>query len=149
MKRTYLGVEQMDYIDDLIITRMKSVIEGDKTGISKDVEWQGGGSFVYCELAKCNQHFVDETIAAKSDEDLMVLLERVLKTGFISSKVNPANIAANATDFEALSIDDKKRFILELLDKNMLYVNLCDLDDESSNKRCGQGFHTQLLRIGG
>lgn len=130
MKRTYLGVEQMDYIDDLIITRMKSVIEGDKTGISKDVEWQGGGSFVYCELAKCNQHFVDKTNAAKADEDLIALLERVLKTGFISSMVNPANISANAADFEVLSFDDKKRFILELLDKNMLYVNLCDLDDE-------------------
>lgn len=30
----------------------------------------------------------------------------------------------------AVTIENKKRFILELLDKNMLYVNLCDLDDE-------------------
>ena len=29
----------------------------------------------------------------------------------------------------ALSIDDQKRFLMELLDKNMLYVNLCDMDD--------------------
>ncbi len=57
-------------------------------------------------------------------------MECVLATGFISSKVNPVEIADAATDFEALSIEDKKRFILELLDKNMLYVNLCDLDDE-------------------
>ena len=130
MGRRYIGVEQMDYIETITVERLKKVIEGEQGGISKAVNWQGGGAFVYCELAKCNQHFVDETIAAKSDEDLMALLERVLKTGFISSKVNPAEIAANATDFEALSIDDKKRFILELLDKNMLYVNLCDLDDE-------------------
>jgi adenine-specific DNA-methyltransferase len=130
MGRRYIGVEQMDYIETITVERLKKVIEGEQGGISKAVNWQGGGSFVYCELAKCNQHFVDETIAAKSDEDLMAILERVLKTGFISSKVNPANIAANSTDFEALSIDDKKRFILELLDKNMLYVNLCDLDDE-------------------
>lgn len=130
MKRIYLGVEQMDYIDDLIITRMRSVLAGDKTGISKDVDWQGGGSFVYCELAKFNQHYVDEVTATKTDTDLTALLERILSTGFISSKVNPAEIAGAAADFEALSIEDKKRFILELLDKNMLYVNLCDLDDE-------------------
>lgn len=38
----------------------------------------------------------------------------------------------------AVTIENKKRFILELLDKNMLYVNLCDLDDEEcgiSDKR--------------
>lgn len=118
--RRFILIEQMDYIESDTLPRNIAIMKS----IAPTT------SIVYCELAKCNQHFVDETIAAKSDEDLMALLERVLKTGFISSKVNPANIAANATDFEALSIDDKKRFILELLDKNMLYVNLCDLDDE-------------------
>ena len=34
-----------------------------------------------------------------------------------------------AGDFAALSLPDQKRFLLELLDKNMLYVNLCDLED--------------------
>jgi len=69
-------------------------------------------------------------MSAKTDADLADLLARVLASGFISSKVNPSDIAGAAADFEALSIEDKKRFILELLDKNMLYVNLCDLDDE-------------------
>lgn len=85
---------------------------------------------MYCELAKCNQHFVDEVAAAKTDGDLTALLARVLKNGFISHRVNPADIDEAAEDFEALSLEDKKRFILELLDKNMLYVNLSDLDDE-------------------
>lgn len=129
MGRQYIGVEQMDYIDELTITRLKNVLKGDSTGISKAVNWQGGGSFVYCELAKCNQRFVDEVARVKTDSELTTLLNNVLDTGFISSKVNPAEIAG-AADFEALSIDDKKRFILEILDKNMLYVNLCDLDDK-------------------
>lgn len=74
--------------------------------------------------------YIEEVTAAKTDTDLTALLERILSTSFISSKVNPAEIAGAAADFEALSVEDKKRFILELLDKNMLYVNLCDLDDE-------------------
>jgi adenine-specific DNA-methyltransferase len=130
MGRRYIGVEQMDYIDDLTITRLKNVINGDTTGISKTIGWRGGGSFVYCELATCNQHFADAIEIAGTDAELSKLLNQVVQTGFISSKVNPAEITANATDFEALSIDDKKRFLMELLDMNMLYVNLSDLDDE-------------------
>ncbi|MDR1832344.1 MAG: site-specific DNA-methyltransferase [Fusobacteriaceae bacterium] len=130
LKRQYIGVEQMDYIETLSIERLKQVITGDATSVSRSNDWQGGGSFVYCELAKSNQRFVDEAMSAKTDADLTALLERVIATGFISSKVNPSDIAGATADFEALSIEDKKRFILELLDKNMLYVNLCDLEDE-------------------
>ena len=129
MGRRYIGIEQMDYIQSISCERLKKVILGEQTGISEITSWQGGGSFVYCELAKCNQLFVDEVMAAKTDEELKELLERVLNTGFISVKVNPADIRESVTDFDALPTDDKKRFIMELLDKNMLYVNLCDLDD--------------------
>jgi len=50
MNRRYLGVEQMDYIHDIPIKRLKKVIHGEQGGISKTVNWQGGGSFVYAEL---------------------------------------------------------------------------------------------------
>jgi len=50
--------------------------------------------------------------------------------GFVSAKINPSDIRAAATSFSELDFEEKKRFLIELLDKNMLYVNLCDLDDE-------------------
>lgn len=128
--RGFIGVEQMDYVDTFSIPRLRKVVEGEQGGISQAAKWNGGGSFVYCELAKCNQRFTDEATIAKTDADLTALLDRVLATGFISSKVNPSKISKVSADFEALSFEDKRRFILELLDKNMLYVNLCDLDDE-------------------
>ena len=34
-------------------------------------------------------------------------------------------------DFTELSLDDKKRFLMEMLDKNQLYVNYCDMEDET------------------
>lgn len=128
--RRYIGIEQLDYGDNDCVVRLSNVINGDSSGISKAVNWQGGGSFICCELAKLNQSFADSVIEAKNAADLTTSLDRILSTGFISSKVNPAEIAGATANFEALSIEDKKRFILELLDKNMLYVNLCDLDDE-------------------
>jgi len=50
MGRRYIGIEQMDYIEDISVERMKKVIEGEQGGISKSVEWKGGGSFIYAEL---------------------------------------------------------------------------------------------------
>jgi adenine-specific DNA-methyltransferase len=133
MKRRYIGIEQMDYIETVTIERLKKVLGGEQSGISQSANWHGGGSFVYCELAKSNQNFVEAAERATTDEELTDLLSQILKTGFISSKVNPADINDNADDFAALSIDDKKRFIIELLDKNMLYVNLSDIDDGEYN----------------
>jgi len=130
MRRGYIGIEQMEYIDDLVVTRLKEVIVGERNGISKDVNWKGGGSFVYCELAKCNQNFVDKVNAAKSDKEAIALLDEVLATGFISHKIFPSDISEAADEFADLSLTDKKRFILELLDNNMLYVNLCDMNDK-------------------
>lgn len=128
--RRYIGVEQLDYGDDDSIVRLNSVIKGDTTGISKAVNWEDGGSFVYCELAKLNQNFVEEIQAASETTALKDIYSRMVKSGFISCKVNPADIDAAASDFESLSLGNQKHFLMELLDKNLLYVNYCDMDDE-------------------
>ena len=126
----YIGCEQMDYGQNDVVVRLQNVINGDTTGISKAVNWQGGGSFVYCELAKLNHTIVEEIEAAADDAALSDIYSRMVKSGFISYKVNPADIDAAADDYAALSLDDKKRFLMEILDKNLLYVNYCDIDDE-------------------
>ena len=118
--RRFILVEQMDYIKTATIPRLKAVINKNNCG-----------SFVYCELAKLNQNYVDKIESATTDAELVALLAEILKTDFISCKVNPAEIKENAKSFEELSVDDKKRFLMELLDKNQLYVNYCDIDDEN------------------
>jgi adenine-specific DNA-methyltransferase len=130
MNRRFILCEQLDRHIDICVNRLGKVMEGEQSGISRKNNWQGGGSFVCCGLAKLNQLFADDVAAAGTDAELAGILERTLSSGFISSKVNPADISNAAADFAALSTEDKKRFILELLDKNMLYVNLSDLDDE-------------------
>lgn len=126
----YIGCEQLDYGKNDVVVRLQNVINGDSTGISKAVNWQGGGSFVYCELAKLNQTIVEEIEAATDDATLSDIYGRMVKSGFISYKVNPADIDAAVDDYAALSLEDKKRFLMEILDKNLLYVNYCDIDDE-------------------
>lgn len=131
MNRRYIGVDQMDYIERLAVERLKKVIDGEQGGISSALNWQGGGSFVYCELAKLNQKYVDCIEAATEASELIDLWNEMKENAFISYKVNPKDIDNAVTDFEALSLDEQKRLLMELLDKNQLYVNYCDIDDET------------------
>ena len=131
MGRKYIGVDQMDYIEDVAVERLQKVINGENGGVSQVVNWQGGGSFVYCELAKLNQNFVDSIEKAVTDKELVELYTEILETDFISYSVSPKNIDTNSEDFIKLSIVEKKKLLMELLDKNQLYVNYCDIDDET------------------
>lgn len=129
MNRRYIGIEQMDYIENISCERLKKVIEGEQGGISKSVNWQGGGSFVYCELAKANQQFADDIEHASSSEELATIWEKMQETGFLSWKVNPKEIDANAEDFTTLAIEDQKSFLIECLDKNLLYIPYTEIDN--------------------
>lgn len=130
MNRKFIGLEQMEYIHSVSIPRLIKVMQGEQTGISSDVNWQGGGSFVYCELAKLNQNYVEQIEQAQDDEKLSSIWSEMKSTGFISSYVNPKEIDPTADNFMTLSFEDKQRLFIALLDKNQLYVNYCDIDDE-------------------
>lgn len=131
LHRQYILCEQLNKHIDIILRRLEKVVHGEQSGISKHNNWQGGGSFVYCELAKLNLKYVEDIQAAATDADIVTIWHEMLKTGFISCKVNPKDIDMEDVDFTELSLDDKKRFLMELLDKNQLYVNYCDIDDET------------------
>ena len=128
MNRQYIGIEQLDYGKNDSKIRLKNVIDGDKTGISKAVGWQGGGSFVYCELAKANDKFADEIEQAETTEQLKDIWGRMKATDYLNYKVDIKEVDANAESFDGLSLEDQKRFLIECLDKNLLYVALSDID---------------------
>lgn len=126
----YIGCEQLDYEVNDPTQRLKNVVNGDQTGISKAVDWQGGGSFVYCELAKLNQNYVEQIQVARDGSALSAIWTEMQSTGFISNSVIPQEIDTNSSDFQSLSFVDKQRLLVALLDKNQLYINYCDIDDQ-------------------
>ena len=129
MGRRYIGIEQMDYVKDVTKKRLQKVIEGEQGGISEEVEWKGGGSFVYAELKKSNQQWVDDIRDAEDEKALSAIWEKMKEKAFISYKVNPKDIDENAEEFSQLSLEGQKRFLIEVLDKNLLYVNYSEIDD--------------------
>ena len=131
--RNFIVCEQMDKHIDIMLRRLQKAMEGEQSGVSRKNQWQGGGSFVYCELAKLNQTIVEKIEDAKDEYTLSQIYDKMLLSGFISHKVDPKDIKEGAEEYQSLSLDEKKRFLMEILDKNLLYVNYCDIDDEEFN----------------
>ena len=131
MKRQYIGLEQMDYIQTFTCNRLLKIIEGDQTGISKSVNWQGGGEFVYLELKKYNQAFIEQIEEAKTTEELSQVWEQMKEKSFLNYNVDIQKQEAHLEEFKALPLTDQKQHLCELLDKNQLYVNRSALEDEA------------------
>jgi adenine-specific DNA-methyltransferase len=127
--RQYIGLEQLDYGENDSIERLKKVINGDTTGISKPVNWQGGGSFVYLELKKYNQFFIEQIEEAKDTKKLLKIWEQMKAKSFLNYNVDIKKQDEHLDEFKALSLTEQKRHLCELLDKNQLYVNLSSLND--------------------
>ncbi|HHK8641505.1 DNA methyltransferase [Vibrio parahaemolyticus] len=133
LNRRYIGVEQMDYINEISVPRLQNVISGDdQQGISKDVNWQGGGSFVYCELADLASKFSDLIEQAQTTEQLIVVWNDLKNSANLSYKVDPALFDENREAFNALEISEQKKLLIEFIDKNQLYVNYSEIDDKTN-----------------
>jgi len=128
MGRQYIGIEQLYYGDNDSIKRMQAVINGDKTGISENENWQGSGSFVYCNIRNDANKF-REKVQYADDKKMDDLLDEVLHSSFLSYRIDAKNHNIKLGDFHKLSLADKKHVLLDLIDNNTLYLNYSEIDD--------------------
>tara|TARA_B110000211_G_C14065729_1_gene547564 strand:+ start:63 stop:2030 length:1968 start_codon:yes stop_codon:yes gene_type:complete len=131
MGRRYIGIEQLDYGKNDALERLKNVVSGDQTGVSKNLGWDRGGSFIACELLKLNETYVEKIILSTSTKELISIWNEIQEKALISYKIIPQNFDQNIDQFESLQFEDQKRFLIEVLDKNMLYVPLSEIEDQS------------------
>ena len=151
--RQYIGIEQLDYGENDSITRLQNVINGDQSGISKAVNYQGGGEFIYCELMKYNEAYMDKIQAAKTCEELVELWRDIAGTSFLNWYVNPEMPEEAVSDFIEIGksengLEKQRKLLAELLNKNQLYVNLSEIEDADFNvseedKKLNQLFHEE------
>jgi len=118
--RSFVLIEQMDYIQSITAPRIKEVFKRNKSD----------DSFVYMELAKWNEEWIEKIEKSKTNKELVKLWDEMKEFAFLSYKVDPKNVDANAKDFVDLSIADQKKFLIECLDKNQLYINLSEIEDK-------------------
>jgi adenine-specific DNA-methyltransferase len=148
LDRKFIGVEQLDYENNDGVHRLINTIEGEQSGISKAVNWNGGGSFIYCELMEWNEAYNSQIKKAKTSRELIAIWEEMQSKAFISYKVDPKAMNDNIKDFKELSLADQKRFLIEVLDKNQLYVNYSEIDDKEygvseTDKKLNQQFYDE------
>ncbi|MBM0603962.1 site-specific DNA-methyltransferase [Helicobacter pylori] len=129
MKRRYIGIEQMDYIETITKERLKKVIEGEQGGISKKCGFKGGGSFVYAELKEVNLEIKKQILNAKSKSECLKIFndlnERFLKRA--DCKID----AIHSEEFHNLDLNEQKRICCASLDSNEDYLNLGDIDEDA------------------
>ena len=128
MGRQYIGIEQLDSHMDMAVKRLQGVIAGEQSGISKSVNWQGGGNFVYCELAKNSQNMIDK-ISSVPEADLSALYDEIKASDFICYRVDIDAMDKEKDGFEKLSEIEKRHYLISIIDKNTLYINYADMDD--------------------
>lgn len=129
--RQYIGIEQLDYGKNDSVVRLKNVVNGEQGGISKSVNWQGGGSFVYLELKKYNQTFIEKIEEAQDSEYLLTIWEEMKTKSFLNYNIDIKKQEQYLEDFKLLNLKEQKQHLCELLNKNQLYVNLSSLNDEN------------------
>ena len=147
MNRRFIICEQMDYIETVTVKRIHGVLKGEENDLLPEYGYDGQGSFVYVELAKLNQVFA-ERIAAATEEELPAIYDDMIGTGYISCRIDPGKIDLSDPDFAGLDLDEKKQFLMELLDLNQLYISYCDIDDEtfavsSGDKAVSRSFYEE------
>lgn len=131
MGRRFIGLEQMDSQIEKATTRIGNVISGEQTGISKDVNWHGGGSFVYAELFPKNMGYLQDVIHAKDLEELKSVYDRML-AGTDTDEPADISFRADLSKIDWLQgFDENKRLLVKLLDKNGLYYNYSEIDDKN------------------
>lgn len=129
MGRQYIGIEQMDYIEKVSVPRLQKVIEGEQGGISKDVDWQGGGSFVYAELYSLNEEYLQAIQGCSSNEELEHIINQIKQSAYLNFKVDLEKVTTNNEDFKSLSLKEQKDVLIQVLDMNQLYLNYSEIED--------------------
>lgn len=128
MQRKFIGLEQIDSQINITINRLVDVIKGKKSGISKEVKWQGGGSFVYVELMEKNRGFLTSIRNAETQAELHQVFEFMLKEAEIDFRID---LELVKDTLHELSFDEQKKTLIKIIDKNQLYYNYSEIDDEN------------------
>lgn len=128
--RQFIGIEQLNYNDNDSVKRMNNVINGEKSGISKSINWKGGGSFTYLELKKYNEEFIERIQEANNTNDLLNIWEEMKLRSFLNYNIDIKKQEEHIEDFKKLELKEQKQHLFDILDKNQLYVNLSSLEDK-------------------
>lgn len=140
-QRQFILVEQLSEHIDICILRNQKVIKQLNTN----------DSFIYLELKKYNQTFIEQIEKAQNTKTLLQIWALMKDKSFLNYNVEIKNQEENIEEFKVLSLKEQKQHLFELLDKNQLYVNRSSLNDKdfgctSNDKKLNNDFYKRLKK---
>ena len=118
--RKYILCEQLDYIKSVTIRRIQK--------LNNEFGCKG---FVYTEMKKWNQNYIDEIGDATTSKELLAIYKKMKNEDFFRYDVDLTDF--EEIEFSKLELDQQKEVLIECLDKNHLYVNLSEMNDATYN----------------
>ena len=118
--RKFILCEQMDYVENVTVERIKKVIKLKKL---KD-------SFIFAEIYKLNQRYVDQILNTNSNEEIQNIIDDIKESAYLDFKINIDKVTNKNSNFESLSLGEKKDVLIQVLDANQLYLSYSEIDDE-------------------
>ncbi|MFH1745016.1 MAG: site-specific DNA-methyltransferase [bacterium] len=122
MKRQFIICEQIESQCNIANKRFERTFKGEGAGISKIVNWKGGGSFIYMELAQWNENYMRAIQEAKTTKELASIYKKMQAEAFFRYEIDLSKFKEK--QFIKLSLDDQKKVLLECLDKNHFICKL-------------------------
>lgn len=132
LNRQYILVEQLDDHIKKSIERIKNVIMGEQSGVSKENNWHGGGNFVFVELAKWNEEAKNKILKVKNFEELEELFLELYKQYYLNYNVRTKIFIEKIikeNEFRGLCFEEQKKLFVDMLDMNQMYVNFSERAD--------------------
>lgn len=98
----------------------------------------GGGEFIYCELKKYNEDFVDMLKLAETKEEVINIFYEICKKGFVKYNIDIEELQKDIekgedSEFLKRTVDEMKENIYDILNKNMLYIPMSMINDNKFN----------------
>lgn len=141
MGRRYIGIELGEHCYSLCKPRLDRVIDGEQTGISKDVEWHGGGGYKFYELAPSlieKDKYGNPVISKQYNPNMLIAAV---------AKLNGYSYSSDPDVFWKHGFSQDKSFIYvttNYLDSKMLDSIASDLEGMESLLICAPAFDIGL-----
>ena len=120
--RKFIIVEQMDYVNTVTFQRLENAIK----------KYHNDVSFVYFELKKYNQAFIDRIKLTGSKGALDKVYADMAQNAFLKFWFDKKEFERDE-NFRSLTLDERKQVLIKSLDENQLYLNYADMNDAKYN----------------
>jgi adenine-specific DNA-methyltransferase len=118
----------------LQLNEIEKIVDFDQGGISKSVNWQGGGEFIYFELAKNNETAKEKILNCQNLKELEALFDELYEKYFLNYNLKIKEFKEKVLqekEFQNLDLDEQKKMFLTMLDLNQMYVNRSEMADQN------------------